>query len=1828
MSDNMIKLIATLNIKDSVPIINEQIIKLQTKIKPIKIDIKLDNSIKQLQSQLEALSKTPQSNALKTIQEQTRSLGSQAQKTKKEVEGLKKELSSGSKALSIGSNGIPKYLDLTGTTEQRKNDAKTLLNKSLGDTGSQVSRINIANENTKGVLKDFQVQVEKENGSLEILYYRLTKAGGAYEYLGKKIREASNATNFRKVPIDVQVDIQKEKLDAFIARLNKSGASAQKLGIDIEDLKNKLNNVGTDANQMSKFLNSFNVAENKLNSFNAQLQNQKATQRFNSGLQTAQNKLVSFEQTYKRAINSTKTMKTLSGDTTTFSAAFDEMKNRVVKSDVELNRLNADMRNFEQQASNTGLKGASAFEKFSKSFKLISTYISANQIISLITRQIREAVDELKNVDNILTEISKTSDITSSRLKQLGADSFDTASKYGRKASDYLLGVQEFSRAGYAEEQAKAMAELSLKAQAAGDMSAEMANEYIIATGAAYELTENEKALNDVLDRQNYITNRNPVNMEKIASATKLVASQAHSAGVGIDEMTAALGTMSSVTQQSGEVAARAFKGILMNLQQVKADADEIGDGGEAITSESLTKYEKATNALGVSLKEVKNGTLQLRKPMEILRDLSIAVSKESDNSIKVANLVSAVGGKYRGNQLLALLKNYEMYDKMLAEYNSTDAVNSAMEEAQKSADNWAGSMNKLQNSWTELVNQIVNSDEAIEVINLLNNQLQSITDNAVIQGVNALTKSVFEFGKNVSSLKNQVANNPIGEKISDWLLPSGLDLTGSFNAFKYIGNISKYIKGKSEDKRKEIEELEQLRKSYLSSLEPNEEITSINNIVSSYVNLTSNIKDAETAKKNLLNLQDQMSDKYDKEKTGIDLVNKSLEENIRLLSEQSKRENENFLKDNQSVIEDAKETFGISNFGENATIGHKAGFLSSYSDNFDDDKEITEARIYSQTILDYLRKNYNSVLNNIDTMGDRGFYVKSDISIDKQVEAVNALVEAYEKAYEERKNITTELDMESILEGMHEWQKTINDSYNIIEDAQKRIDNEDIWSIFEKSDEYDRFAKLINDAIELNTQLNDSTIDIADRYKSGLELSNVMSDLNNIADKYPVVSDIIESSLSGIGLAFNNTTENIISAKEAWLETLEAAQKGVVSNVDKMVSAMAKITSGEAIDSKSAWEIINLDEADILSDIQIDKNGDYILDLKQIIQLKDKILQQEIDTKEASIASLEEQKRVIKENLELEERNLARLAAQNAPNSMATNTKNLQSDIDKSLVSIKSYKEALDSIAYSTKNESIYVEELKSKLGDLSDTTEIVNAKTKVLEKTISSLKDNLSQLKNEVSNLNKEADARLKAQESVIDGYIEKEQQELNILEKESDELNKQLDTLEKQKSQTEEIIENYKTVANVVSSTIDKQIKSIEQERQSIEDFYNNQIESLKSANEEREDALEYEKKLANLANAQKNKVRVYDQARGWIYESDKEALKNAQNDLASYENSQKIKNLEKERDKATEGYSERIDSLKEYSKFWEDFVSEITDEQNELLADEILGSDWREKISKKDLDVLSKFKNGYTRYNNQLKNIVDTEIANLKKSIEAKDKDVAAKKEQIQAWQDYKSTIQDTANSIKDGLEEYNKYLDTVQLNEKATNEQRLANLNKFASRYREIIDTVADKNSEIENIEATINHLSETAAKMNGFSTSTSALGGISGIASMADVGSIIEEVLGAMSKIFGSIFHFAKGGAADYTGLAWVDGTTTSSETVFTAAQSKKLLSLVDALPNLNFKLFNNNAFRNGTTNNSNGNISIGNMTVVANNPQQFAEQFNREINRYWQTKLTENKVY
>lgn len=383
-----------------------------------------------------------------------------------------------------------------------------------------------------------------------------------------------------------------------------------------------------------------------------------------------------------------------------------------------IKNINNEFKKLDIEIRKSGKIGLSWSDKLKKTWdKIGGLSLAAGSMMAAWTKT-KESISELKEVDTYLTEISKANDkLSKSDIKQIGNNSFDVASKYGKDAISYLSGIQEASRAGY--ENAEGIAELSVAAQGAGDMTDELANRYIVATDKAYKMKGSVDALTETLDGANNITNNNAVNMTELAEGMSVVGSQAASSQMKVNETTAAIGTLIATTQKSGSEMGNAFKGILMNLQQVTG---EVEDGEDAIDESSLTKYEKACKELGVSLSTVKDGVVSLKEPMQILKELSKEYTKLDESDAKRANLLSAVGGKYRANALNAILENYDMYEKMLQDY--TDGKGSMAEEAEKTANSWEGSMNRLSNTWTSVVSNIADSDAITTGINALNGLL------------------------------------------------------------------------------------------------------------------------------------------------------------------------------------------------------------------------------------------------------------------------------------------------------------------------------------------------------------------------------------------------------------------------------------------------------------------------------------------------------------------------------------------------------------------------------------------------------------------------------------------------------------------------------------------------------------------------------------------------------------------------------------------------------------------------------------------------------------------------------------------------------------------------------------------------------------------------------------------------------------------------------------------------------------------------------------------------------------------------------------------------
>lgn len=373
------------------------------------------------------------------------------------------------------------------------------------------------------------------------------------------------------------------------------------------------------------------------------------------------------------------------------------------------------------EASALGKTGRSFREGLSRGFKQIGQFAGTYGLIQEVPQLIMRSVSELKEMDNTLTEISKTSDLTISQIKQLGKDSFENASKYGRTANDYLIGVQEMSRSGFYGKQAEELAQLSILGQAAGDMNRDVSNSYLLATNAAYNYQGSVQKLNTVLDGQNMITNRNSVAMNDMAEATSKAASMASQTGVKVNELSAVIGTAVARTKQDGNVIGTALKSLFVNLQDT-----------------SNEKIVDTFEALNISQTKLVNGSKQLKTPIELLKELSVAYSALPEGSQLKADVLRNIGQKRQANVLAAILGGMSSgdYDKMLSDYSQ--GMGSAAKEAEKSANNWQGSLNKLSNAWTSFVSNFANTDLIIGATNALTEfvkVLDTLTSNPLLLG-------------------------------------------------------------------------------------------------------------------------------------------------------------------------------------------------------------------------------------------------------------------------------------------------------------------------------------------------------------------------------------------------------------------------------------------------------------------------------------------------------------------------------------------------------------------------------------------------------------------------------------------------------------------------------------------------------------------------------------------------------------------------------------------------------------------------------------------------------------------------------------------------------------------------------------------------------------------------------------------------------------------------------------------------------------------------------------------------------------------------------------
>lgn len=336
--------------------------------------------------------------------------------------------------------------------------------------------------------------------------------------------------------------------------------------------------------------------------------------------------------------------------------------------------------------------------------KMALWQVMGNAIAGL-KRSFTEALETMKDVDDEMVTIRKVTGATTAELNKIEKQAYDTASAYGVAADEYLNSVANFSRAGYGE-QASALAELATKTQIVGDTDAETAQQFLLSMDAAYKYQGSIEQLTKVLDGANEIDNNYATSIEKIAEGLGKVAPIAAQAHVGADELTAAIGTITAVTQRSGTEAATALRALFLNIiGDTKTEIDE----GVTWTTGEIAGLRDVIKVYAKDAYDAAQATGSVINPMKAIAGLAQSMKDGLLTEQQLMEMVSDIGGKLRTSQLLALIQNWDMYESMLGDY--ADAVGSADKEVENALDSWTRKTEILHNKWTEFISNLVETD-------------------------------------------------------------------------------------------------------------------------------------------------------------------------------------------------------------------------------------------------------------------------------------------------------------------------------------------------------------------------------------------------------------------------------------------------------------------------------------------------------------------------------------------------------------------------------------------------------------------------------------------------------------------------------------------------------------------------------------------------------------------------------------------------------------------------------------------------------------------------------------------------------------------------------------------------------------------------------------------------------------------------------------------------------------------------------------------------------------------------------------------------------------
>lgn len=690
---------------------------IQKKIKTVKVRAELaPDSVRKLEKQLESIANKKVVISVNTNQVQTSKIAQQSTSLAKTVEqnerrkqeayrqtaDVQKQIASYESVIKSGAN-IASFENTNNAAREASQYFKTLL-KDENALIAVSERFNKANE-----LNSFTVNVKRASGEVETLRYALENIGKASDplYVFNNVGAVLNDSGAIK-----QMQQMEKVITDYEIKLNDFKTRYSKTNIDFSGFETVFNNFKQGIGTVNDLKLAFNQLENSAKMGVQGLKSQKAsldpiTQAINN-MRDMPSMLKSLEANMASVQNKT----ALAGiSLSDLSATYIKLKNemdaaggKVPLTDSwvkEYQKLMASVVSATKQATAEQAKmdkqSKSLFASLKSGMSFLSYWTSAHYIFMQAVRGIKEIISNVHELDDALTNISYTMDVSSKQLMDIGKSSLQMAKDLNTSASNVLGAVKLYANAKESADSILQKAQPAIMLSNVTGFSGEESAKYLQTIMNQFDLSQDD--LMDISDTIQAISQNVAHDFAdgivQINEGISTSGEVARAAGMDLADYASMIGLLVEKTGLAGSQLGNSLKTII--TRTTKAGAIMGIDEGE------ISEAEKSLHNVGI---EVRKTDGEFNDFNDTMRELSKIWDSLSD--VEKSNISFNLAGTRQINVIQTLLRNWSDYEDLVNKANNSTGV--TLQNQEIYAESLTGKIGELSAIWEKIGDDAISS--------------------------------------------------------------------------------------------------------------------------------------------------------------------------------------------------------------------------------------------------------------------------------------------------------------------------------------------------------------------------------------------------------------------------------------------------------------------------------------------------------------------------------------------------------------------------------------------------------------------------------------------------------------------------------------------------------------------------------------------------------------------------------------------------------------------------------------------------------------------------------------------------------------------------------------------------------------------------------------------------------------------------------------------------------------------------------------------------------------------------------------------------------------